>query len=406
MLYVYDLIEQKNIYANASIYRILGYTVEEIQAIGPWMMSTLMHPEDSLKIPDYLQQVETGAEGDIFEIEYRIRHKDGFWRWIVSRDTVFAKTADGKLKQILGTGTDITESKQAEDEIKLLLAASQAISQSADFHSALPDILRLLCNAIGWNFAEAWIPTANGTFLEHSETWYASDRDLDTFGRESRKIRFATGVAVPGRIWSTRNVEWIEDISLAKNHLFARSQMAASVGLKACFGVPIHASSKVLAVLVFCKRERSIMEPRIVELVKAVATQLGDHIQRKQAEEELRKSEERWQLVLKGNQDGIWDLNLQTNEAFRSARWQEIIGYTDGEIDSTNSAWIDRIHPDDRSRVQAAIQAYLDRQTPNYAAEYRLQCKDGSYKWVLARAQAVWGRSRKPSADGGFDDGH
>ncbi|MCZ0901557.1 GAF domain-containing protein, partial [Microcoleus sp. HI-ES] len=115
-------------------------------------------------------------------------------------------------------------------------------------------------------------------------------------------------MAVPGRIWSTRKVEWIEDISLATNHLFARSQMAASVGLKACFGVPINASSKVLAVLVFCKRDRSIMEPRIVELVKAVATQLGDHIQRKQAEEELRKSEERWQLVLKGNQDGIWDL--------------------------------------------------------------------------------------------------
>ncbi|MEG4548072.1 PAS domain S-box protein [Microcoleus sp. N9_B2] len=396
ILYVCDLIDKNNIYGNASIYNILGYTVEEIQAMGPWMMSTLIHPEDSIKMPDYLQQVETGSEGDIFEIEYRIRHKDDSWRWMVSRDTVFAKTADGKLKQILGTATDITESKQAEDEIKLLLAATQAISQSADFHSALPDILRLLCNAIGWNFAEAWIPSANGTFLGHSETWYASDRDLDTFGRESKKIRFAAGVAVPGRIWSTRKVEWIEDISLAQNHLFARSQMAASVGLKACFGVPIHASSKVLAVLVFCKRERSIMEPRIVELVKAVATQLGDHIQRKQAEEELRKSEERWQLVLKGNQDGIWDLNLQTNEAFRSARWHEIIGYADGEIASNNRAWIDRIHPDDRSRVQAAIQDYLDRQTPNYAAEYRLQCKDGSYKWVLARAQAVWDEAGNP----------
>jgi two-component system sensor histidine kinase/response regulator len=134
--------------------------------------------------------------------------------------------------------------------------------------------------------------------------------------------------------------------------------------LKGCFGVPIRASSEVLAVLVFCKRDRSIMEPRIVELVKALATQLGDHLQRKQAEEELRKSEERWQLVLKGNQDGIWDLNLQTNEVFRSARWQEIIGYADGEIDSSSSAWIDHVHPDDRSRVQAAIQDYLDRQTP------------------------------------------
>ncbi|MEG4011684.1 MULTISPECIES: PAS domain S-box protein [unclassified Microcoleus] len=396
ILYVCDLIEQKNIYANASIYHILGYTVEEILALGPWMLSSFIHPEDAIKMPDYLQQVETGIEGDIFEIEYRVRHQDGSWRWILSRDTVFAKTAEGKLKQILGTGTDITESKQAEDEIKLLLAATQAISQSADFHSALPDILRLLCNAIGWDFAEAWIPAANASVLEHSKTWYASDRDLDKFGRESKKIRFAPGVGVPGRIWSTQNVEWMEDISAVNNSLFARSQMAAAIGLKACFGVPIRTKSQVLAVLLFCKRSRSIMEPRVVELVKAVATQLASHIQRKQAEEKLRKSEERWQLVLKGNQDGIWDLNLQTDEAFRSARWQEIIGYADGEIDSCNSEWIDRIHPDDRERVQAALQDYLDRQTLNYAAEYRLQCKDGSYKWVLARAQAVWDEAGNP----------
>ncbi len=396
ILYVYDLIEQKNVYANASLTHILGYTTEELQAMGPQMLATLMHPEDFSKRSDYLQQVETGCEGEIFEIEYRMRHKNGSWRWLVSRDTLFAKTAEGQLKQILGTATDITESKQAEDEIKLLLAATQAISQSADFHSALPDILRLLCNAIGWNFAEAWIPTANGSFLEHSETWYASDRDLDKFGRENKKIRFALGLGVPGRIWSTQKVEWIEDISVVQNSVFARSQMGEAVGLKACFGVPIRASGQVLAVLLFCKRERSIMEPRIVELVKAVATQLGSHIQRKQAEEELRKSEERWQLVLKANQDGIWDLNLQTNQAFRSARWQEIIGYADGEIDSNNSEWIDRIHPDDRDRVQAAIQDYLDRQTPNYVAEYRLQCKDGSYKWVLARAQAVWDEAGNP----------
>ncbi|MBE9096737.1 PAS domain S-box protein [Tychonema sp. LEGE 07203] len=396
ILYVCDLIKQKNLYANPSIYNVLGYTVEEILAIGPWMLSSLIHPEDAVKMPDYLQQVETGMEGDIFEIEYRVRHQDGSWRWIVSRDTVFAKTAEGKLKQILGTGTDITESKQAEDEIKLLLAATQAISQSADFHSALPDILRLLCSAIGWNFGEAWIPVANNTVLEHSETWYASDRDLDRFGSESKKIRFAPGVGVPGRILSSRQVEWIEDISAVNNSFFARSQMAAAIGLKACFGVPILASSQVLAVLIFCKRDRSIMEPRIVELVKAVATQLGSHIQRKQAEEELRKSEERWELALKGNQDGIWDLNIQTNQAFRSARWQEIIGYSDGEIDSCNSEWIDRVHPDDRDRVQTAIQDYLDRQTPNYAGEYRLQCKDGSYKWVLARAQAVWDEAGNP----------
>lgn len=396
ILYVYDLIEHKVIYANASIVHILGYTVEEIQEMKVEMISRLMHPEDLIKMPDYLQQVETGAKGDIFEIEYRMQHKNGSWRWIVSRDTVFMKTAEGQLKQILGAGTDITESKQTEDEIKLLLAATQAISQSADFDRALADVLRLLCNAIGWNFAEAWIPSADGTVLEQSQSWYASDRDLEAFGRESKDFVFAPGVGVPGRIWVSKQMEWREDISTSLNPIFLRAQIAAKSGLKTCFGIPIRADGKVLAVLVFYQRNPLTIEGRIVELVNAVATQLGSHIQRKKAEEELRKSEERWQLVLKGNQDGIWDFNLKTNEVFRSARWKEIIGYADSEIDTSNSTWTEQIHPEDASRVQAAIQDYLDRKTPNYAAEYRLLCKDGSYKWVLARAQAVWDKAGNP----------
>ncbi|TAG96058.1 MAG: PAS domain S-box protein [Oscillatoriales cyanobacterium] len=396
ILYVYDLIEHQIIYANASIVHILGYTVEEIQAMGAEVISTLMHPEDVIKMPDYLQQVETGGKGDIFEVEYRMQHKDGSWRWIVSRDTVFMKTASGQLKQILGAGTDITESKQTEDEIKLLLAATQAISQSADFESAIANILRFLCNVIGWNFAEAWIPSADGSVLEHSQSWYASDQNLEAFGHESNQFIFVPGVGLPGRIWLTKQMEWKEDISNCVISVFPRSQIAAKSGLKACFGIPIRADGEVLAVLVFYHRSPSTLEGRIVELVKAVATQLGSHIQRKKAEEELRKSEERWQLVLKGNQDGIWDFNLKTKEVFRSARWKEIIGYAESEIDTSKTAWTERIHPEDASRVEAAIQDYLDRKTPNYATEYRLLCKDGSYKWVLSRAQAVWDKAGNP----------
>jgi multi-sensor hybrid histidine kinase (EC 2.7.13.3) len=196
----------------------------------------------------------------IFEFEYRVQHKDGSWRWIVSRDTVFMKTASGQLKQILGTGTDITERKHTEDEIKLLLAATQAISQSADFDRALANILRLLCNAIGWKFAEAWIPAEDGTVLEYSPSWYASDQNLEAFGHESNQFVFARGVGVPGRIWLTQQMEWREDISNCVNSVFSRSQLAAKSGLKACFGIPIRAEGEVLAVLVFYQRRPSTLE--------------------------------------------------------------------------------------------------------------------------------------------------
>ena len=116
----------------------------------------------------------------------------------------------------------------------------------------------------------------------------------------------------------------------------------------------------------------------------------------KRAEEELKKSEERWQLALKGNNEGIWDLNLKTNEVFRSARYKEILGYEDHELGNDNDDWVRRIHPDDFDRVMQANLDYLERKIPYYAVEYRLRCKNGSYKWVMGRAQAVWDEAGNP----------
>ncbi len=117
---------------------------------------------------------------------------------------------------------------------------------------------------------------------------------------------------------------------------------------------------------------------------------------RKRVEEELRKSEERWQLAVKGNNEGIWDLNLKTNQVFRSARYKEILGYQDHELGDNNDDWVRRIHPDDFERVMQVNHDYLARKIPDYAVEYRLRCQNGSYKWVLGRAQAVWDQAGRP----------
>jgi PAS domain S-box-containing protein len=127
--------------------------------------------------------------------------------------------------------------------------------------------------------------------------------------------------------------------------------------------------------------------------ILGAATDISD---RKRVEEELSKSEERWQLVNKGTHDGIWDLNLKTNEAFKSRRWKEMLGYEDDEIGEDNHEWIARLHPDDVERVMQIKQDYLVRKIPNYAVEFRLECKDGSYKWILGRGQAVWDEAGNP----------
>ncbi len=131
------------------------------------------------------------------------------------------------------------------------------------------------------------------------------------------------------------------------------------------------------------------------QVVKLFGTVL-DITARKNVEAALRASEERFKLVLDANNDGIWDWDVSTNRTFRSLRWHEILGYAPDEITNRNEEWRDRIHPDDRRRVQALEQAYLTRQSPSYRTEYRLRGKDGNYRWIESRGIAQWDQQAQP----------
>jgi PAS domain S-box-containing protein len=110
---------------------------------------------------------------------------------------------------------------------------------------------------------------------------------------------------------------------------------------------------------------------------------------RKNMENALRESEQRLQFVLQGSQLGFWDWNLKTGEVKRNARWAEMLGYSFGEIDFSLRQWTDLIHPDDFEAVQTLMKDNLEGRQPMYRIEYRMRCKDGSYKWILDQAKVV-----------------
>jgi diguanylate cyclase (GGDEF)-like protein/PAS domain S-box-containing protein len=116
---------------------------------------------------------------------------------------------------------------------------------------------------------------------------------------------------------------------------------------------------------------------------------ITDITERKKSEEALKDSEFRWKFAIEGSGDGVWDWNIQTDEAQYSKRWKEMLGYSDEDILPTNDEWSSRVHPDDQLYVKNAMQAYLEGMTEIYVVEYRLRCKDDSYKWILGRGMIV-----------------
>ena len=96
------------------------------------------------------------------------------------------------------------------------------------------------------------------------------------------------------------------------------------------------------------------------------------------------------------NNQGIWDWNLETDEFFYSVRWQEMLGYKAGEISNRRSEWWSRIHREDINGVKAALEEHFAQKTADFAAEYRMYCKDGSTIWVLNRGQVLRSAAGKP----------
>ncbi|HVK16020.1 MAG TPA: PAS domain S-box protein [Fimbriiglobus sp.] len=135
---------------------------------------------------------------------------------------------------------------------------------------------------------------------------------------------------------------------------------------------------------------------RTGELAEAIRRMADGVEERRRVEDRLRASEERFELAVRGSEDGIWDWDLRTDEVYYSPRWKAMLGYADDEVAGRIDEWRRLVHPDDLPRAEATLQAYQARQAPHYGLEVRMRHKDGSWRWVYTRGVAMWDESGRP----------
>ena len=114
-----------------------------------------------------------------------------------------------------------------------------------------------------------------------------------------------------------------------------------------------------------------------------------DITDRKLVEQRLKDSERRFDTVLWGGNIGYWDWDVLANFTSRSAQWFAITGWTPQDWYAGPRPWLQRVHPDDRARVEARVKDHLEGRTDSVELEYRIRCADGRWRWMLDRGRVV-----------------
>jgi PAS domain S-box-containing protein len=139
-VYVYDLVDQRNVYSTRPLMEMLGYTTEQIRAMGIMGAAKLIHPQDLDQVANHFQRFITLVAGETIEIEYRVKRANGKWCWLRSVETPFVQAIDGFPLQILGIMQDVTQQKQSEALVRESLVKESLAIHVISAKTATPAI--------------------------------------------------------------------------------------------------------------------------------------------------------------------------------------------------------------------------------------------------------------------------
>ena len=333
---------------------LIGFAAGELDK-GYAEFLSRVHPDD-LALLDAAVDAYLHGRATTYAVELRLRCKDGSWKWILSTGMIVSRDAQGKPTRMIGTHTDISDRKQAEQVLVGLNASLQEkttllettlthISQGILVFDAGQHVVAFnprVCELL--NLPSEFLATrptlAEVSRIQNKRGDFGPDARL--VSRHARPFVVTHGVGEPP-------LNYLRETPSGQT-LEVKTQILADAGMVCTFA-------------------------DITDYVKAKAA--------------LQEHEERWKLALESTGDGVWDWFIPTGEEFFSRSLLQMYGLDEGDISNNARELDDRTHPDDLAELHRNRQAHFDGLTPTYVNEHRVRCKDGSWKWVLTRGMVI-----------------
>jgi len=350
ILFVYDRLEQRNIYANRQITDLLGYTPEQVEAMGADVISRLSHPDDLARIFAYFEEFRWVPEGEVRGLEYRNRHVNGEWRWLYSQAVVFNRTVDGVPRQILGVAIDITDRKLAEKALQeseerahLAIKVGRLGTWRYDPSTDLVELDERMREI--WGEPDDAVTLPLGRVMERihpddrARVANAVSAALDPSSSGTYEINYRI-------VWSDGTERWV----LANGQAQFEGEGVARR--------PIGFLGTALNIT-----------------------------ERKQLEATLRHSEQRYRSLIEATSQIIWDTKAEGEFVTKQPGWSAFTGQTFDELKGWG--WLNAVHPDDQAHTTQVWSTAVALST-FYEVEHRLRRHDGMYRHMSVRAVPVF----------------
>ena len=323
--------------------RILGFEDHELPSKFESFESSI-HPEDRDRVFGGIQKYFDGIT-PIYEIEFRMRHKNGSYRWILARGAAL-RGADGKPLRMAGSHTDIHQRKLTEERLRTSEAFLDRAEQVAGVGGWQVDLATMLPLWSAQTCRIHEVPAGYKPTLDEGISFYAPEARPVIAQAVENGIQF-------GKPWDLE----LPFVTATGRHIWVRS-----VG------------------------EVEFEHGRPVRLVGA----FQDITERRLSNEALQHERHRLASAIDGTNIATWEWNVHTGETVFDDRWAEIVGYTLDELAPVSlKTWENLVHPDDLKIASATLERHFSGAVPFYDCQFRMKHKAGHWVWIHDRGRLI-----------------
>ncbi len=313
---------------NSQAEAVFGWSHDE--AVGRLLAETVIPKKYREAHQRGLEKYAQTGDGRIIgkTVELTGLHRDGHEFPIEL--SVSATGRVGNQLQLVAFVTDISERRMAERLRNVQFAVTRPLANAATWAEAAPQVLQGICENLGWSLGEIWNVDRVANVLRWEYGWHKPGRELQAFEAASREVTFARGVGLLGRVWATGRATSIQDVSGDRDA--SRMAAAARAGLHGKFGFAITNGRKVTGVIALFSSQAQAPDRATLRIMADLGSQIGQFIERRRAEDELRSSGERIRAVLDNVADGIVSVDDRLVIRSYNPAAERLFGYSAEEV--------------------------------------------------------------------------